>query len=156
MRKSLAILFAVALIGGASVYAKKHDSGNSSVTAMPSASQTSSAASTDSSGRTSSNSSRTLSYRDGTYKGGSAETPYGAVQIAATISGGKITDIQFLQMPKDENHSREVTAMAEPLLKKDTLNKQSASGLDMVSGATSTYYGYQESLQAALDQAKLG
>jgi uncharacterized protein with FMN-binding domain len=147
MRKSLIILFAVALIGGASVYAKKHDSGNSAVTAMPSSSATNTAGNM--------NNVSSASYKDGTYKGGSAETPYGAVQIAATISGGKITDIQFLQMPKDEDHSREVTAMAEPLLKKDTLNKQSASGLDMVSGATSTYYGYQESLQAALDQAKL-
>jgi uncharacterized protein with FMN-binding domain len=45
--------------------------------------------------------------------------------------------------------------MAEPQLKESTLSNQSADGLDMVTGATSTYYGYQESLQAALNKAKL-
>jgi uncharacterized protein with FMN-binding domain len=57
-------------------------------------------------------------------------------------------------MPNDQPHSREVTAMSEPLMKQDTLDRQSAD-IDFVSGATSTVYGYQESLQKALDQAKI-
>jgi uncharacterized protein with FMN-binding domain len=154
MRKSLIILFAIALIGGAGIYAKKHENtGSALMHNHPSSSNMSTANSSGSS--TMSSSSQPASYKDGTYKGDSAETPYGIVQVAAVISGGKITDVKFLQMPSDQGHSREVTVMAQPLLKQDTLSKQSASGLDMVSGATSTYYGYQESLQAALDQAKL-
>jgi uncharacterized protein with FMN-binding domain len=46
--------------------------------------------------------------------------------------------------------------MAEPMLKESAINRQSATGIDMVTGATSTSYGYQESLQAALDKAKVG
>jgi uncharacterized protein with FMN-binding domain len=153
MRKSLIILFAIALIGGAGIYAKKHENTGSALMHNPSSSNVSTTSS--SGGNTTPSNSQSASYKDGTYKGDSAETPYGIVQVAAVISSGKITDVKFLQMPSDQGHSREVTAMAQPLLKQDTLSKQSASGLDMVSGATSTYYGYQESLQAALDQAKL-
>jgi uncharacterized protein with FMN-binding domain len=153
MRKTLVIIFAIALLGGAGFYAKKHDNTGSALTHIPTTSNMSSNNSSDTSSSGTA-SSASGSYKDGTYKGSVAETPYGAVQIAAVISGGKITDIGFLEMPNDQGHSREVTAMAEPLLKQSTLNKQSAN-IDMVSGATSTYYGYQESLQAALDQAKL-
>jgi uncharacterized protein with FMN-binding domain len=92
-------------------------------------------------------------YKNGTYSGTTADTPYGAVQVAAVISGGKITDIEFLKMPSEEDRSQQITKMAKPLLKESTINRQSASKLDMVTGATSTYYGYQESLQAALDKA---
>jgi uncharacterized protein with FMN-binding domain len=146
MRKTLVIIFAVAVLGGMSIYVNKHkDSDSSTVTAQPSSSQTD----TSSAGGSAANSS-SGSYKDGTYSGSAAETPYGTVQVAAVISGGKITDVKFLRMPDDEQHSVEVTQMAE-----STLSNQSADGLDMVTGATSTYYGYQESLQAALNKAKL-
>jgi uncharacterized protein with FMN-binding domain len=151
MRKTLVIIFAVAVLGGMSIYVNKHkDSDSSTVTAQPSSSQTD----TSSAGGSAANSS-SGSYKDGTYSGSAAETPYGTVQVAAVISGGKITDVKFLRMPDDEQHSVEVTQMAEPQLKESTLSNQSADGLDMVTGATSTYYGYQESLQAALNKAKL-
>jgi uncharacterized protein with FMN-binding domain len=155
MRKTLVIIFAVAILGGG-IYAKEHGSaGAGSAAANPASSsmgESTGSGSTSSSNTTSGSSSRT--YKDGTYKGDAAETPYGTVQIAVMVSGGKISDVQFLQMPDDQPHSREVTAMAKPLLKQSTLAKQS-SNIDMVSGATSDYYGYQESLQAALDQAKI-
>jgi uncharacterized protein with FMN-binding domain len=44
--------------------------------------------------------------------------------------------------------------MSKPQLKQTTLDAQS-SQIDFVSGATSTSYGYQESLQKALDKAKV-
>ena len=106
-------------------------------------------ANTGSSSPTTSSSS---SFKDGTYTGNSEDTPYGTVQIAVVVSGGKITDVKFLLMPNDLGHSQEVTAAAEPLLKEITLQKQS-SNIDFVSGATSTSQGYQQSLQSALDQA---
>lgn len=91
-------------------------------------------------------------YRDGTYSGSAIDTPYGTVQVAAVVASGKITDVKFLQMPFDEGHSREVTAFAEPQLKAMAINTQSAQ-VDFVSGATDTTMGFEQSLQAALDQA---
>ena len=96
--------------------------------------------------------SNSASFKDGTYSGASEFTPYGTVKVAAVVSGGKITDIKFLQMPGPEGHSREVTAFAEPYLKQETLQNQNGS-IQFVSGATTTSEAYQMSLQAALDQA---
>lgn len=91
-------------------------------------------------------------YKDGTYTGNAAETLYGNVQIAVVVNGGKITDVKYLQMPFAEERSQSITDAAKPLLKATTIDKQSAN-IDFVTGATSTSFGYQESLQAALDQA---
>jgi uncharacterized protein with FMN-binding domain len=93
------------------------------------------------------------SYKDGTFNG-STDTAYGPVNIAVVINGGKITDVKFLQMPSSHDYSRQVTAYAEPYLKQTTLQNQSAN-IDFVSGATSTSNGFEQSLQMALDQAKM-
>ncbi len=93
-----------------------------------------------------------VDFRDGAYTGKAAETPYGTVQIKALIADHKIRDVQFLQMPAGEERSQEITAFAGPALKDNTLKAQSAK-IDFVSGATSTSFGYQESLQEALDKA---
>lgn len=147
MRKTLVILFAIAILGGAGIYAKDHGGNdNHTATAMPSSSP---------SVANSSAGSKTTNYKDGTYQGNAADTPYGIVQIAVVVSGGKITDVNFLKMPDDFGRSSQITQMAEPQLKQNTLVAQS-SQIDFVSGATSTSYGYQESLQKALDQARLG
>jgi uncharacterized protein with FMN-binding domain len=122
MRKTLVIIFAIAILGGLSFVVTNNKSKNN-VTASPQSEVVHTATPNSNKSTVSNNSS--LSYKDGTYTGNVADTPYGPVQIAAVISGGKITDINFLEMPTD----------------------------DFVSGATSTSYGYQESLQAALDKA---
>lgn len=149
MKKSLVIVFAVALLGAIGTYNSSH-----SATASPSPKPltrpsnkptTSTQTSTTASAR----------YKDGNYVGSVAETPYGDVQVMVTISGGRITDVHFTQMPNDQPHSVEVTRDSEPLLLQSTLAKQSAD-VDFVSGATSTVYGYKESLQAALDRAAAG
>jgi uncharacterized protein with FMN-binding domain len=102
----------------------------------------------------SSNSNATAIYKDGTYSGNSEDNPYGTVQIAVVISGGKISNVNFLQMPGGSGHTDEVTRVAAPLLKQTTLQKQSGN-IDFVSGATTTSESYQLSLQSALDQAKI-
>jgi uncharacterized protein with FMN-binding domain len=157
MRKSLVIIFAVAILGGLSFYVNKS---NASDKVQTSANPSDTSAVSPSQGNESStsknaNASSNESFKDGTYTGDAAETPYGTVQVVAIISNGKITDIQFLKMPNDESRSRQITSMAQPMLKESAINRQSAAGLDMVTGATSTFYGYQESLQAALDKAKV-
>jgi len=142
MRKAVIIVLTVAILGGLGFYAKGHDNSTTQVSGSFNSSSTTS--------------SPTLSksYKDGTYNGSAADTPYGTVQIAVVINGGKISDVKFLQMPFAEDRSRQITSDSEPLLKQNTLQAQSPN-IDFVTGATSTSYGYRESLQAALDRARM-
>ena len=146
MRKGIVVILAVAIIGALGVYGKSHS--DSSPTSTSATSGNATMAANTSSG----NNSSSANLKDGTYTGASEDTPYGTVQIAIVVSSGQITDVNFLQMPSDLPHSQQVTAMAEPLLKQETLQNQSAH-IDFVSGATSTTEGYIQSLQSALNQA---
>lgn len=148
-KKGIVVIWAVAIIGALGVYGKSH-SGNAMPNGTSTASTNSSATMVASISQHSSSSAASL--KDGTFTGASEDTPYGTVQIAVVVSGGQITDVNFLQMPNDLGHTQQVTAMAEPLLKQETLQNQSAH-IDFVSGATSTSEGYIQSLQAALNQA---
>src|SRR5579884_3400400 len=125
MKKSIVIILAVAIIGVLGLLAKGHNDGAPLAPPVNNnqSNTTTASSSGNNSGSASSNS--PASYKDGTFTGQSEDTPYGTVQVAAVVSGGKITDVQFLQMPGPEGHSREVTAYAEPYLKDETLQKQS-------------------------------
>ena len=155
MKKPLLIIMTVAILGALGLYINPgHNTSaklvSSPVSATGSSNQSNSSTAGSSAPQTTAASSTT--YKDGTYTGSAADTPYGVVQIAVVVSGGKITDVNFLQMPSDLAHSQEVTTVAESLLKQTTLQAQSAN-IEFVSGATSTSNGYEQSLQAALDQA---
>lgn len=89
-----------------------------------------------------------------TYDGSAVQTQYGTVQVAATIAGGKITNVSFLQLSSSDGRSADINSQAGPLLLQETLSAQS-SNIDTVSGATFTSEGYLQSLQSALDQAGL-
>jgi uncharacterized protein with FMN-binding domain len=91
-------------------------------------------------------------YKNGTYTGQAFDVFYGNIQVKATISGGKITDVQFLQYPNDRDHSIEVNQYAMPILKQEAIQAQSAE-VDTVSGATDSSRGFNLSLQSALDKA---
>jgi uncharacterized protein with FMN-binding domain len=95
----------------------------------------------------------TTTYKDGSYTGNSSDAYYGSVQVKAIISGGKITDVQFLSYPKDRNYSAMINSQATPYLKSEAIKAQSAN-VDIVSGATLTSQAFVQSLQSALDQAK--
>jgi len=92
-------------------------------------------------------------YKDGTYTGTVADAIYGPMQVKAVISGGKLTDVQFLQYPTSSGHTREVSASALPQLKSMAIAKQS-SQVDAISGATQTKDAFEQSLASALAQAK--
>ena len=92
-------------------------------------------------------------YKDGTYNGPVTDAFYGNIQVAVVISGGKITDVQFLQFPNDTAHSVEVSNQSLPQLKQEAITAQSAQ-VDIVSGATQTSQAFMQSLQSALQQAK--
>jgi len=88
----------------------------------------------------------------GQLTGNPIQIPFGTVQVQVTMQNGTITDVQALQLPNDRGHSAEVSAYAGPQLRTEALQAQSAQ-IDTISGATYTSYGYQQSLQSALDQA---
>ena len=89
-----------------------------------------------------------------TYAGSVAQTRWGPVQVSITVSSGKITDVAVPTYPSGNGRDVEINAQALPILRQETLQKQSAD-IDAVSGATVTSDGYKESLQSALDAANL-
>lgn len=157
MKKLIAVLFAVAVIGSLNHIANEIDP-RLSLTKTPTAAAatTNTTQSTTTPDLTSTNgavSASTTGLKDGTFQGDSFDNPYGTVQIATVISQGKITDVKFIQMPGDLGHSAMLSRMSQPLLKQTTIDKQSAN-IDFVSGATYTSESYQQSLQSALDKAR--
>ena len=86
------------------------------------------------------------------FTGSSIRTPYGDVQVRITVNSGKISAVDPLQVPNDRRRSIEISSYAVPQLVQETISAQSAH-IDMISGATYTSEGYQQSLQSALDKA---
>jgi uncharacterized protein with FMN-binding domain len=94
-----------------------------------------------------------VTYKDGEYKGDAADAFYGNIQVKATISGGKLTDVQFLQYPNDRHDSVEINQAAMPKLKQEAIQAQSAN-VSGVTGATDTYKAFVQSLGSALKSAQ--
>jgi uncharacterized protein with FMN-binding domain len=89
----------------------------------------------------------------GTATGDAISTQYGSAQVRVTVSKGKITKIEALQLQGPDPRSVEISSSAAPILQQEALTKQTA-GVDAVSGATFTSASYTQSLQSGLD--KLG
>jgi uncharacterized protein with FMN-binding domain len=85
--------------------------------------------------------------------GDSIPTRYGNAQVRVTVSGGKISKVEALQLQGNDPKSFQISSSAEPQLRQSALTKQTAA-IDAVSGATITSASYEASLQSALD--KLG
>ena len=92
-------------------------------------------------------------YVDGMYVGDAADAYYGNVQVKITISGGKLTNVAFLQYPTDRSTSRYINQQAMPVLRQEAIRAQSAR-VDGVSGASDSSAAFQQSLASALAQAK--
>jgi len=88
-----------------------------------------------------------------TATGDAVDTQYGPAQVRVTVKGGKITDIEAVELQSNDPHSQQISSSAAPILKQEALDKQSAD-IDAVSGASFTSASYKQSLQSALD--KLG
>lgn len=91
-------------------------------------------------------------YKDGNYTGSVADAFYGNIQVQVVISGGKITNVIFLQYPSDRSTSRMINAQADPMLTQEAIAAQSAQ-VSGVSGATASSGAFIQSLQNALQQA---
>ena len=92
-------------------------------------------------------------YKNGNYTGSVQDAFYGNLQVKAIISGGKISDVIFLQYPNENRTSQFVNGQAMPLLKQEAIQAQSAK-VDIVSGASASSQAFQASLADALSQAK--
>jgi len=84
--------------------------------------------------------------------GPTIETLFGPVQVQIALSGGKILDVQALQLPSDRSRSARISQYAAPILRSEAIQAQSAR-VDIVSGATYTSRAYAQSLASALTQA---
>lgn len=164
MRKALVILFVVAALGILATYIgpnpfKDNDKETLSMVSesvTPSAtstSPTSSSVATSPTATATPTTTASSGYKDGSYTGSLVSNRYGDVQVSISVSGGKITDVSFLSMPFEADHSSQLSDYAKPKLKSQTLAAQSAS-IAGVSGATYTSMSYRQSLQSAIDKAK--
>lgn len=125
----------------------------SSTRASSSSGTSTSGSTSTTSGTTNTTSSNGVLYKDGSYTGSVADAQWGTIQIQATIQGGKITKVQFLQYPNERNRSIEINTYADPQLASEAIQAQSAN-VDAVSGATDTSEAFIQSLTDALSQAK--
>ncbi|MFC9650254.1 FMN-binding protein [Streptomyces sp. NPDC056937] len=88
----------------------------------------------------------------GTFTGDPIDTRYGTVQVAVTLSQGKITAVKVVRAPDQNGRDQQISSYALPRLTQEVIGAQSAH-IDAVSGASYTSQGYIQSLQSALDQA---
>jgi len=84
-----------------------------------------------------------------TVDGPVVDTEFGPYQVQVTFSATTITDVRIITEP-DDGHSQRIASRAEPTLRGEALQAQSAH-IDMVSGATITSDAYSRSLQGAID-----
>jgi uncharacterized protein with FMN-binding domain len=92
-------------------------------------------------------------YKNGTYTGLVADAFYGNIQVRATIAGGKLTGVDFLQYPNDRGESISINTRAIPVLRQEAIQAQSGS-VRIVSGATDSSLAFRQSLTDALNKAK--
>ncbi len=148
MRKTLVILAVVALLGTIAAYERpgglKDDGSNFSKVIPGHSSSVSAAGQGASKGR----------YKNGNFTGNVATSVFDQIQVAITVSGGKITKVTTPQVSGDSGYSNQINSYAVPQLNQQALKSQSAS-IDGISGASATTQAYTESLQSALDQAKV-
>ena len=122
--------------------------------ATPSSAGNGSSSDSTSSGTTSTDTSGSSGSASKTYPGDTVQTQYGPVQVQITVSGGRITRSEVLQVPWGNGRDQEINSRAVPILNSEAVQSQSAQ-IDMVSGASFTSSGYLTSLQSAIDQAHL-
>ena len=149
MRRAPIVLTATAAGLAAVLNFKAHEptlpTASASTATRPSADATPAPGSTPAPSSSSSNSGAKVATGD------SIPTRYGNAQVRVTISGGKITKVEALQLQGNDPKSVQISSSAEPYLRQSALTKQTAA-IDAVSGATITSASYEASLQSALDK----
>ncbi|HVU59990.1 MAG TPA: FMN-binding protein [Candidatus Saccharimonadales bacterium] len=153
MKKKIALALAVIVAFIGYSYHSRHDGSESAVVTPPSPTQQAAMQPATTTPGTTPNAPTTAAYKDGTYTGPVTDAFYGNVQVQVTVSGGKITAVQFLQHPNDNPTSRAINAQADPYLVQEAIQAQSAQ-VDTITGATDTSLAFVQSLTAALTHAQ--
>lgn len=160
MRKTIVILIIVTLLGVIAAYEVPAGGAKTTASAQTT-SQTPTSTGTPSSTTTPSPQNTpptpatpSAKYKDGTYTGSTASNMYEDIQVAITVSGGKITNVTTPVVNSGSGHSEQINNFAIPQLNQQTIAAQTAQ-IDGVSGASFTSQSYTQSLQSALDQAKV-
>lgn len=159
MRKTITILVIVTILGVIAAYevpaggAKPTTQTASTTAQAPSTGQAATTPQAVQSTPTTPSTASSGQYKDGTYTGSTASNMYEDIQVAVTVSGGKITNITTPVVNSDSGHSEQINSYALPQLNQQAIAAQSAQ-IDGVSGASFTSQSYTQSLQSALDQAK--
>ncbi len=91
-------------------------------------------------------------YKDGTYTGQPVYVNWGYVQVEAIIQSGRLSNVQVVEYPNERRTSLRINSRAVPELQQEAIQTQSAN-VNIITGATLTSEGFQQSLQTALDQA---
>ena len=91
---------------------------------------------------------------DGTFTGPSVFVRFGNVQVQVVVAGGRVADVEAIDLPSDRTRSAEISQFSAPVLRQEAIRAQSAR-INVVSGATYTSYGFAQSLAGALQQAHL-
>jgi uncharacterized protein with FMN-binding domain len=84
----------------------------------------------------------------GTASGDVTQYRFGALQVTATLSGGRITNVTT-QVQSRDPRSQQIDDASLPMLRQQVLSAQS-SNIQGVSGATYTSQAFVSSLQSAL------
>ena len=80
-------------------------------------------------------------------------TPFSVIQVRATLTRGRLTGVETVELTGDGPHTEALNARAEPILRAEALKAGSAD-IDVVTGATYTSESWRDSLQAAIDAAR--
>ena len=87
------------------------------------------------------------------FTGATVETNFGPVQVQIAVSGGRLVDVEAVQLPSDRARSARISQYSAPILRSEAIQAQSAR-VDIVSGATYTSRAYAQSLDSALKRAQ--
>ncbi|MHB8630974.1 MAG: FMN-binding protein [Candidatus Limnocylindria bacterium] len=85
--------------------------------------------------------------------GATVETLFGPVEVEVALAGGKLVDVQAVQLPFDRARSARISQYVAPILRSEAIQAQSAQ-VDIVSGATYTSVAYARSLDSAIKRAE--
>jgi len=153
MKKILISAGVVVVIALYAIFASRSNQSTITITPTPIATSNPIATSTTSTPSGSGTPQPTGQYKDGSYTGPITNAIYGKIQVVAIIQNGQLTNIQVPVYPADGGHTMQLSQQALPVLEQEAIRSQSAS-VNIVSGATQTSQGFQQSLAAALALAK--
>jgi uncharacterized protein with FMN-binding domain len=94
----------------------------------------------------------TTKAKSGTFLGAAAQTRFGAVQVAITVTNGKIKKVTVPVYPTSQFRDQQINSQAIPLLVQEVIQVQSKN-IQGVTGASYTSQGFYTSLVSVLSKA---